>query len=649
MFARPRILEFLRHVDEPAADQALGAAIPHVDPYLQIELVDMLLRRNRREGLFLLPELFDQVNETAQARIIAGSSKLFSALRTTIRSPNTQTRHNSLHIIRRGSNPRLAYLAAVAIRDGAARIRADAALTLRDMAEQHLSSHAQTTAILLGEEEPDGRLAATIVATVQMLNEERRYLLSALREALCSFESHHRPEVVEAAILFADELEDVLFPSGALARGKLTHSMVESIGDHLLPHHAPYVYISLGYPEFRRRIVSLLASCRDIEFFIEFIRCHWLMRDPKIRKHLGAIRTIEWLGDGFEPAFTLPPEIAAMTPSWLVSLGVSVDQKVAVLSNFLMIDAPDANRAAVWALTQIDTPSSTLALQSALEHEVASVREIAEREIQFRSLGTTRSTQRPRSDRPTEWSRLLESAGITEDFEDLWQNFERIASDQTRTAGQLAEQYIPGFSIRVRTRLVDPNAVERVRAVRLVVSLQLSSRFSREIYNLCNDSVIEVRAAAIRALGQIGDLTSRRILERAVVQEAPAVQARAVEALGQLGNLGNTAPLMPLLDSEDATVRAATVRLLLRKQIPRAASALVAMLQDGRIGHRCNALWIVDQLRLTTMAARVQDLAISDPEPRIARTAQQVLRRLHKFKSAAEKSKLAPTASEVAS
>lgn len=637
MFARPKILEYLQQAADPAVDLAIGAAIPFVDPYLQIELVETILRRNRTEGLLLLPVLFHQVNDTAKARIIAGNSHLFPILRTTIRSPETQTRINSLQIIRQSSNPRLAYLAGIAIHDGASRIRGDAALTLRDMAEQHLANMAQTTAILQDASHADGRLAATVVATMRMVNEERRFLLDALRDAVSSFESHHRTEIVEAAVLFAEELEDALFQGGALLRGKISHAMFEVIGERLLPHHAPFVYVSLAYPEFRKRVATKLATSRDSEFFAEFIRYAWIARDPRIQKHLGVIRTLEWLGDGFEPAFTLPPEIAEMAPTWILALGIPVDQKVAVLTNFLMIDAPGANRAAAWALTRIDTPASTLALQQALDHEVTSVREMAEREVQFRSRGNRRYRHRTVNERPPEWSRLIDAAGLSEDFEDIWQNFERIDAPQAHAAGRLAVQFVPGFSMRLRSRLVDPSPVQRVRALQLVMTLRLASQFNREIFNLCNDRIIEVRAAAIRSLGQIGDLTSRRILERAIVQDAASVKAAAIDALGRLGNAVNADLVVPLMEDEDAAVRAAAVRLLLRRHMNKAAGALMSMLADGRLEHRCNALSIVDQLRLTTLLPYVKDMAISDPDPRIMRSAQQVLRRLHKFKIAADK------------
>lgn len=631
---KPRILEFLRAADDPAADQSLAAALPHVDPLLQLELIDTLLHRDRPEGLAFLPEIFDQLTEAGRSHVVAGSAKLFSSLRNSIRSPNSQTRINALDIVRRGGNPRLAYLAAVAIHDGAAKIRADAAETLRQMAEKHLVNHAQTTSILRDGFDAAESMNETIVATIQMVSEERKYLLAALREALGSFESHHRPEILEASMLFADELVDVLFKGGTLLRGKLTHAMIEIVGDKLRPHVVPFVYVALGHSEMRRKMVALLANCHDSEFFVEFIRHHWLGLDPAIRKNLGAIRSLEWLGDGFEAAFTIPPEVAAMVPSWLMELGLAVDQKVAVLSNLLLVDNVSANRAAIWALTRFNMPAATSALQGALEHEDEGIRALARREVEFRRRRALKTSQHVRQDRPAEWARLLNSAGLTETFEDFWQNFECIGPELAMAEGRGALEFVPGLSIHLRTRLMDQQPAERIRALRFVSTLGLAKSFAAEIFGLCNDALAEVRAMAMQTLGHIGDTTSRRILERAVSHDTPTVQARAIESLDQIGEIRDPAILIPLLNCDDAHVRGAAIRVLLRLHSPEAASTLVGMLRDRRVEHRCTALWVIDQLRLISLASRLEEMAQGDPDPRIGRTARQVLRRLQPFRSA---------------
>lgn len=630
MAARTRLLDYLRTADDPAADDAIVAALEIVPPEAHLPLVDLLLSRDSQEGLNGAVEMFDQLESSARAKIVSSTAKLFATLRTSIRSSKNQTRLNALQIIRRSENPRLAYLAALAIHDGAVKIRAEAAVTLREMSLQHVSNHVQTTAILRDADDADGTLARTIVATVRMIIEERQYLLSAMKDALASFESHHRPEVLEAAMLYADELEEQLFTKNTMARGKLTQAMLDILGEHLPRKFVPFIYVSLKYPELRRRIVELLSTCRDPEFFAEFIRHRWLASDPGICKGLHQVRTLEWLGDGFEPSFTLPADVAASAPGWVLMLGIPLEQKVSVLMNFLLIDNAAANRAAVWALCQIDAPGATLGLQGALEHEDHEVRELAARELEFRQRRETAVRPQFSGNRPAEWSSLLESAGLSEEFDDLWLNFERVSPARARAAGRRAIEFVPGLSVQLQNKLTCNLAIDRIRALRLIMALELAEHFKREIFAVTNDQTPEVRATAIRALGRVGDLTSRRILERALMQDTPAVQAQAIEALDQMGGIGDPGLFIPLLDSSDGHVRAAAIRVLLKHREPKAAAALVTMMQDTRVDHRCMALWVIDQFRLTAVAPRLHEMAKKDPDPRIARTAQQVLRRLER-------------------
>lgn len=630
MIAGARINDFLRTAEDPAADDAIVAALEIVPPDAHAPLIELLISRNTEEGLKGVVELFDQLESSARAKIVGSTGRLFATLRASIRSSKNQTRLNALQIIRRSENPRLAYLAALAIYDGAVKIRAEAAVTLREMSLQHLSNHVQTTAILRDADDEEGTLARTIVATVRLIIEERQYLLSAMQDALANFESHHRPEVLEAAMLFADQLEEQLFTKNALSRGKLTQAMLDILGEHLPKKFVPFLYVALKYPELRRRIVDLLSTCRDPELFAEFIRQRWLASDPGIRKGLYQIRSLEWLGDGFEPSFTLPPDVAAAAPGWVLALGIPMEQKVSVLLNFLLIDNADANRAAAWALCQIDAPAATIGLQSALEHEDHEVRELAARELDFRQRRETTVRTPLGGNRPPEWSELIESAGLSEEFDDLWLNFERISPTRARAAGKRAIEFIPGLSVQIQNKLTCNMAIDRIRALRLIMALELAEHFKREIFAVTNDPTPEVRATAVRALGRIGDLTSRRILERALTQDAPTVQAQAVEALDQMGGITDPGIFIPLLDSVDAHVRAAAVRVLLKQREPKAAAVLVSMMQDPRVDHRCMALWVIDQYRLAAIAPRLREMVKSDPDPRITRTAQQVLRRLER-------------------
>jgi HEAT repeat protein len=628
--ARPKILDILLASCDPAADEALIAAAPELEPAMQRQAVHVLLSRGRENGLELLPAIYDRLEDEAKDQIVAQSARLFAALRTTIRSSNIKTRLNTVEIVRRSGNLRLAYLPAHATHDGAPQVRTEAAIALRDLANRHCQTYADTTAALREVAEADAGIVQSAAATLKMLQDERRYLIDALAEAINCYESHFRPEVLEAAMLLAHELEARLFTQSTAKRGKLAHTMMEIFAASRSPKFAPFVYVALCYQELRRQIVPFLTGCSDAEFLAQLIRHHWLARDPSIRKQLAAIRSLPWLENNMDSAFALPPDAAAMTPSWLLALGLPSGQKVSVLLNLLLPDNRAANRAAVWGLIGIDTPSSTLALQTALDHQDEEVRKAAEREIAFRSRRDNLIVRRPRKDRPDEWANLLDRANLSEEFDDLWQHFERLHPIHAQSAGPHAVAYVPGFTTQLQVKLRSPQASDRLRALRLLQTLNSGERFKNDVFNSANDGSSAIRAAAMGVLGRVADVTSRRILERGLNDEDASVQAAAIDALDEMDAPRRIELCLPKTDSDHAEVRAAAVRTLLKLRVPKAAVALLGMLRDPRADHRCCALWIIDQLRLDYLTPRVLELAAAEGDPRIARIADHVGRRLQR-------------------
>ncbi|MBK8267186.1 MAG: HEAT repeat domain-containing protein [Planctomycetes bacterium] len=556
---------------------------------------------------------------------------MFSSLRACVCSSNAQTRQNTLAIVRRSSNPRLAYLATHAIHDGSQKIRAEAAEAILEMTQKHIAARAETIESLRDTLCHNPDILLVVTEALRVLAEEHKYLVTALREALEHYESHHRPEVVEAAMLLASDLESSLFDQATLKRGKLTHAMFDILSGDCEPRFVPFLYIAMCHPEMRRRLVPKISACRDRAFFAEFIRSHWMTRDPSIRKNLVYIRSIDWLDDGFEAAFNLPPDVATMMPGWLLSLGLPAGQKVALLLNCLIVDNPAANRAAVWALVELDTPASTVALESIAGHENPSLGRIAQMELQRRSRLGRQVQKRPETrGRPDEWVALLERSNLKEDFEEFWQNFEHIQPALARSTGHYALKYISGFSNQLQSKLLSQNAADRFRAIRLALTLNIARQFERDIFASANDRTPEIRAEAMSALGQLGGETSRRILERGLGDAIDSVQAAAINALDAMGSKRRDELVLPKIDSDNADVRAAAVRCLLKMRVPASAAALIQMMSDPRSDHRCAALWIVDQLRLATIAPRVLKIAQNDPDPRIARIAMHVAGRLQR-------------------
>ncbi len=623
---RPKILDFLKAAGDDVADLAMIEALPQVDVQTQLLLLETLFERSREAGLVHLPDLFDQLGDPCQHLIIRNAGKLFRALRQSIRSPRVQSRSNTIRIIRQSGNMRLAYLAALGVHDGAPLVRIEAAETLLHLCEEHRRVYGDTCAGLCDVADGDEAVSSAIVNTLQLMREERQFLTSAIMEAVQSFESHLRAEVVEAAMLQVETLEDGIFENGSNRRGKLTHAMLEIFTRGMEPRFAAFAYIALRHKDLRGRVISAISTCRDTAFFTAFIKHHWLTRDPTIARNLQLIRTLAWLSDGCNRAFDLPEELFPLVPKWVLSLGLPAEEKVALIERFLMLDHAEANREAVWALVQLNSSASSEALQRVLDCDEPHLRRIALHELKHRRRRADVENPGLPSNRPVEWSRLLSQSRLGENFDDFWQHFERIDPVLGRAGGGYAVRLVPGFVTQTRVKLTARSAPDRARALRLVSTLALGDALRAEIFNLASDPDADVRAAAMLAVGHIGDATCRRILERGLSDEFPLVQVSAMRALELMGADGRGEAVLPLAQSEHAVVRAAAATVMLRLRLSEAVVTLVYMLNDPRPAHRSEALIVVEALHLYSLAPRIREMAPSDNDPRVSRLARHVAR-----------------------
>jgi hypothetical protein len=225
---------------------------------------------------------------------------------------------------------------------------------------------------------------------------------------------------------------------------------------------------------------------------------------------------------------------------------------------------------------------------------------------------------------------MLETTGLGESFDAFWQDFERLNADQSAIAGRYGFEFIPGFATQLQNHLYSRQKSDRLRSLKLICALSLHERYQLDIFTSANDSWAEIRSVAMTALGRLGGETSRRILERALHDPIPSVQAAAIDALDEMAGRRRIESVGPKTNSEDAEVRAAAVRCLLRMHEPTAVAALVDMLHDRRIDHRSAGLWLVDQLNLAALLPRIREVAEGDADARIARVAHHVAQRLER-------------------
>src|SRR4051794_38080059 len=92
---------------------------------------------------------------------------------------------------------------------------------------------------------------------------------------------------------------------------------------------------------------------------------------------------------------------------------------------------------------------------------------------------------------------------------------------------------------------------------------------------------LEVRCLAYDALGRLAsDETSKVICQALAKEDSPSVRSRAAVALSRLGDGESTIALCNLLSDQDGEVRAAAVRGLGQQRDPEMLSVFCALLDD---------------------------------------------------------------------
>ncbi len=209
-----------------------------------------------------------------------------------------------------------------------------------------------------------------------------------------------------------------------------------------------------------------------------------------------------------------------------------------------------------------------------------------------------------------------------------------------------------GFIARLRERIGGGTAEETVRAIMLARRMRLAGRVELELLTVVSRAASEAPsvATAVMALAEVATAASSAAVGACVRHVDDRVRANAVEALvrrarhgcGEVGAEGLEAVLMELRADSGHRARANAVRGLLlgagAQHAPDAgagATALAAILEDPRAGHRLAGVWLSERLvtedlgaRWDDLVGRIAELVRSDADAAVRRRAQRCARLL---------------------
>lgn len=629
------VCRILLETENPSADAALLASLPHLSIDEVPTIVDVLLERGNDAGLTGIVTHFHQFAESVQARVIARADQLHTALRTSLRSTTSQTRLNAVQIICRCESFSVATLLAGVLIDSSARVRELAADALYKLADRFYGYEARELAAL-SEQTTERRLSSQQTHdTLWTLTHERRRILAALDDAVETFDRHHRIEILEPAMWFIHAMGSVVWPRATRNRSQLGYAMVDALHGNNDPRQAAFALGALQYADLRNPVAKQLAAVQDEPLFTALIDHAWMAIDVRMRNALQHLRGIHWLLDNRARIAEMPELRQRKIVLLVTALGMPADTKIGLLHEMLRNGPPSLRREAFWALVALDTDASTNLLIMVAGWSDDPLAPAARRELRRRGMG------RQNADRPRVAADASAAAPRTDNLhpttnpspeaslEGFWDNFDSL--DEVGRHDLLRRCASRGVNIKseLRKKITSSRPSDQVRAMVTAAQCGLIEAYRTEIYNLAHEPHSLVRATAISMLTMLPGPTTERMLRSALCDEDDRVQANAVEAIDVMAVEDRVELLREKLDADNNRVRANAVHALLKLQIREAAESLLTMLNHPNRAFRLSGLWLADQMRLGALTPRLLKMAREDPDTQVRERAAEIADRLN--------------------
>lgn len=493
-----RLYDWLAVAPAPEADRILTDALAAAEAAFAERIVALLLRRGGDAAWAGLIAHAERLTPAQRQALHSPTEQLSHGAAQALRFPTVDARLNALAVIGEARSPHLAYLLGDALQDSSPRVREAAARVLVETATAFLAAPRPTA------QEPAERRAAH--------REQRKLVARAVRDALASFATHLRVEVVEVALWFVRDLGRPFWDELDQPRSRIAPVVSDHLPRWNRPFMAAFLLLALRERRWRPLALQRLASWRSPQEAAALLDESDLLDQEDIRSHLAAIRNPGWFGRLETGLADLPAELRASVPRWLCCVGYADATRVELLARQLAADDAALRRAAVHALATLDRPE-------ALEH----MRGVARGASPLRTFarwfvaGREALLERQRAAQPPDPARPASDEDATYDmeFSRLWLECRRTPAEQRGPLIQRLRDNAERWRARLIGCLESPDARDRALVLTVASDAALAPRFAQHVRGLLNDPTESVRelAHAIFALSESGEASAAPALE----------------------------------------------------------------------------------------------------------------------------------------
>lgn len=484
-----RTLDVLRASPNLAADDLLvDLADLGLGDVRELAL-DAVLTRAHRDALIQLVARFHRLSESMQQRVRRAGGILSHAIRHSYLSDDEQVYANACALIRDVPAYDQISLVLGSLEQDSAR-RPQVAALVETLAER-LAEEVESA--------PEARSCADIEVV-------RRQFLASLEGSLRRYARHRTAAVVEAVLVASDPSST--FVRGVLAdAGHVCHSpMVDALRTSRDMRVARWLFDLLGSNHPPASVLHVVSQRKDDWFVGELLARTRLLADPAVQASIRQIKEFAWLRADASGLGRLNPEQQTAAVILAANSGVSLADKLATAEFILREGSPEARRAAACSLADFPGADAARLLVECLDDADPLVQLAAVQQIRVRGLPNGLTLLTAKLDHPDERVREAARRGLADyTFERFVRSFDQMDQRSRVQLGSLIARIDPETDAKIREQLRAPHRNQRIRATKIIASLDRLDDFSSEILALVEDPDHLVRRSAIELLESTRD------------------------------------------------------------------------------------------------------------------------------------------------
>ncbi|MCO6437836.1 MAG: HEAT repeat domain-containing protein [Phycisphaerae bacterium] len=580
-----------------AVDAAIAEVLPTLEGMEQAAAIEALVRRGNREALSRAFEALPRLSRDGREAVLRELSAWRSELAARLASGESEARVTALKLIAEARAADLAELAVRALEHSCPKTRGEAIQTLGRLLDD--------TSTARGHDHSTERVSA-----------RRCAVLDALRLALRRWSIHRQSGVIFMALGIPVETMDTIRDLVHRRRAPITIVLQKYLERSDDGRFIRFRLSAVGIDTLSSHAIRGLSRIDDEVSFRGLLGEIDVLGDEAVRKGVRRLRRLPFLTQRVERwARWAEDEVAAgLTLARL--MGLSQSERLTIYSTVLDEGDPALRDSLLNALRCERGPEAEALLRRISLRDRGAVGAEAIREWRRRTVGT-HATESPSPDGSDPLGaairRLIHDVGASPNPTREERDVLRVRwSDSLRL-------------LRARLAGLDPEV--RRRALIVAREMGAAEALRDVVYRMCHDGDTAVRAAAVGMLADLSDPTATRIVRSALTDPDARVRAAAVEAAERSDRSEARGLVADRLGDESRRVRANAIKALLPGASARAAAELIDMLLHPSPGWRRSGLWVVGRLGLQSQRGRLGQLAQSDEDPAVRRSAGDILER----------------------